>query len=126
MLKAHNGIADIVKIVAEKDGVNFRTGACRPAKVCSRVYKAGAVRQVVVIGLLGWNCKAPDVTFVYRSTVGLNLINPPVVSCARHQTVRNGKSGKTNSEKRLSLVALECAAGAIAYIGKILAEIYIV
>ena len=128
MGKAFDGAAHLVKIVTEEHGVNLRTGTRRPVEVRMRVYKVGAVRQTVVIGLQGWNCKAPDVTFVYRGAIRLNLIDPSVIGRTGNEAIRDGSSGNTNSEKRLNLVGLESrrAGSAIFYIGKILAEIDIV
>ena len=104
--------------------MDFRTGTRCPAKVRSRIYKAGTILQVVTIGLQRWNGKAPDIAFDYRA-VGFNLIDPLVISRTRQEAVRDRISGKTDNKKHLNLVALECVTGTFIYISKIIAEINI-
>jgi len=89
-------------------------------------YLLGTISRVGCIGGPGGNRKAPDITLVYCSAIGFNVIDPPVVSGARNKTVRKWHAGKANNKKRRDLVATVRLSGAIVHIVKILAEIYIV
>ena len=87
------GIVDVVKIVTEIYSVKYRLKARRPAKLRIGFYEFGAISGIGEVGALAWNCKAPDIAFVYCGAVCFDFIDSPVVSCARNKTVRIGRSG---------------------------------
>jgi hypothetical protein len=63
---------------------------------------------------------------VYRSAVGLNLIDSPVVSRVGNKAIRIRISKKANNEIRPSLIAPERAASTGLHISEILTEVDIV
>ncbi|MBA7681561.1 hypothetical protein ES703_89901 [subsurface metagenome] len=124
--QALSGIVHIVEIVTEVHSMQFCTPARTPAKVRIPVYKFCAIKWAGVVSLFGRNQKAPDIAFVFRSTVCFNLVDSPVVGCAGNKTIRNSKSGKTNNNKCRCLVALERIFGTVVHIVKSIAEVHIV
>ena len=74
-----------------------RVEASRPAKGDIRFNKPVAIRWVWIVGNLGWNRKAPDVTLPGAIRICIiDLINSPVVSSARNKALGGRKAGKSN------------------------------
>ncbi|MBA7659693.1 hypothetical protein ES703_67684 [subsurface metagenome] len=97
--------------------MQFRTETFRPAKLHIRFYLLGGISRVWVVGSLRWNHKAPDIAFPRTIRLGvIDLINSPVICCARDETIRISKSGEAGNKKRCGLVALERALGASVHI----------
>ncbi len=122
-----SGIFDIVKIVTEIHIVQFHAETPRPAKLFIQAYQLGTISRIGKVCSLGRNTKAPDSAFMdCRVRRGINFVDPPVVSCARHKAVRIGKSGKADNKIRSGLITLECTFGSSIYIVEIFAQIHIV
>ncbi|MBA7692803.1 hypothetical protein ES703_101372 [subsurface metagenome] len=102
-----------------------RPGTRAPAKLGIEVDKSGAVGRAGITSSWADEREAPNQAFDYRA-VGLNLIDPPVVSRARNKTFGIRSAGKTGENGLCGLVASERAAGAVIYISKIVAEVQIV
>ena len=72
-------------IGAEVHIVRNRSETCVPAKDHIGGHISGAVRRAGIIGGQRRSREAPDMTCVYRSSVSLDLVDPPVVSGARNK-----------------------------------------
>ena len=73
---------------------------------------------------MGRNCKTPGVTFAHGS-VGLNFIDPPIISGSGHQTFRIRKISNTNHKICVGLIAKEGCFSPAIYVINIFTEVHI-
>ena len=108
ILKSDRRVVHIVEIVAEVHRMHNGPQAGRPAKLHVGIDKSDTIGWVGIVSLLRWNGEIPDRTLPGAVRVRVvDLIDSPIVRCARYQTIRIGKARKTGYVERRRLVASE-------------------
>ena len=86
--------------------VQLRSETGHPAQshVCGD--ELGPMGRIGIVGLYGRNGKAPDFASPWAIRMGLiDLVDSPIVGCARDKTFGIGKSGEAGHIKLCHLVA---------------------
>ena len=120
-------VIHIVEILTEIHSVQPCTHTCRPTESQIRIDEHSPVCRTRIVSLYRRNEKAPDLTLPGTVRVRLvDLVDSPVIRRTRHKAFGKSESGKACNIKRRRLVALECFAGSVVHIVKVVAEIDIV